>query len=184
MYVRLGLARRAAPPSNFRPLAPLPEQRPDRAQPPDPRNGEFRAERRTVVVATHVTLAHQATVGPAETLRLTNAGERAHECVQRPRRAGVRCVRPPSRSPPSRSPTPPGSAASQRDRLVLPFRAVPSVTLSPPDLAPLRSKPPAPDRHGRGARAATGRPEPEPEGRDAEGRRESSTIGGNDGPSD
>ena len=35
-----------------------------------------------------------------------------------------------------------------------------------------------------GREQATGTPEPEPEGRDAEGRRESSTIGENDGASD
>ena len=49
---------------------------------PGPRNGALVAERRTVVVATHVALAHQAVaVRPAETLRLPNVRERVNELV-------------------------------------------------------------------------------------------------------
>ena len=42
------------PPSNPRPIAPLPEQRADGGAAPDPRTGALLAERRTVVVVARV----------------------------------------------------------------------------------------------------------------------------------
>ena len=50
-------------------------------QPPNPRTGARLAQRRTAVVATHVTLANQAAVGAAEALLLPNVGERANDAV-------------------------------------------------------------------------------------------------------
>ncbi len=63
------------------PLAPLPEQRTDGGAAPDPRTGARLAQRRTVVVAAHLTLADQAAFGKAETLRLQKALEPGHKDV-------------------------------------------------------------------------------------------------------
>ena len=51
------------------------------APPPDPRTGARLAQRRTVVVAAHLTLADQAAFGKAETLRLQKALEPGHKDV-------------------------------------------------------------------------------------------------------
>ncbi|MDE3261566.1 MAG: hypothetical protein OYL41_06200 [Acidobacteriota bacterium] len=67
----------AALPFEPLPLAPLPEHLADAGSP----HGACLAQRRTAVVATHVTLADQAACGTAEALRLPNLGERVHEAV-------------------------------------------------------------------------------------------------------
>ncbi len=78
----LELARGAALPFEPLPLAPLPEHRTDGGgSPRTPRTGARLAQRRTAVVATHVTPANQAAVGAAEALRVPNVGERANEAV-------------------------------------------------------------------------------------------------------
>ena len=52
------------------------------AQPPNPRTGARKAQRRTAVVAADLTPAEQVAFDQAaEALRLPNAGERAHEAV-------------------------------------------------------------------------------------------------------
>ena len=51
------------------------------APPPDPRTGGLLAERRTVVVAAHVTRADQAAFGEAQAHRLHNGLERGQEDV-------------------------------------------------------------------------------------------------------
>ena len=58
-----------------------PQGPPPWVPPPDPCTGALLAERRTVVVPARVTRAEQAAFGPAEALRLPNAGELANEVV-------------------------------------------------------------------------------------------------------
>ena len=51
------------------------------AQPPDPRPGALLAQRRTVVVAAHLTPADQVAFGEADALQGPSVGERANEVV-------------------------------------------------------------------------------------------------------
>ena len=90
MYT-LGLARECcAPPSNPRPLAPLPKHRTDGGAVPEPPHRARTAQRRTAVVAADLTPAEQVAFDQAaEALRLPNAGERASEAV-----SGVRELSP------------------------------------------------------------------------------------------
>jgi len=78
----LELARGAALPFEPLPLAPLPEHRTDGGgSPRTPRTGARLAQRRTAVVASHVTLADHAACGSGEVLRVPNVGERAKDAV-------------------------------------------------------------------------------------------------------
>ncbi len=81
------------------------------AQPPNPRRGARKAQRRTAVAAADLTLAEQVAFDQAaEALRLPNAGERAHEAV-----SGVRELSPDLRVPFEDRAAYGGSAAGRLD---------------------------------------------------------------------
>ena len=69
------------PPSNPRASRAAAGATDGRSAAPDPRTGARLAQRRTVVVAAHLTLADQAAFGKAETLRLQKALEPGYKDV-------------------------------------------------------------------------------------------------------